>query len=717
MSDLSQPIKARTVQLVGVASGCGARDTGCEAAVDVLRATPLTARLHAHGICTRWAPVIRPTAACHDNTLKTVQGICMRLATQVERIVRAGDMPIVVGGDHTCAIGTWKGVAHALRSQGSIGLLWIDAHMDAHTPQTTESGMLHGMPVACLLGHGYPELTKIAEGVQLDTRYVCLYGVRSFERGEAELIERLGVRVFFMDEIAKCGIAATLREALDIVSGGDAGFGITLDLDAIDPDDAPGVGTPTNGGMRGRELISALADFGAHPKLLGVEIVEYNPFRDRNAATAALVGDVLDAMLLGRARTEPHSSPIAVEQRYGAHNYDPCPVVLERGKGVHVWDDHGTCYVDMMSAYSAVSHGHAHPRVVAALKAQAEKLAVTSRAYYNTQLPVFLQRLCEITGQDLALPSSTGLEAVESALKTARKWGHVVKGIPDGRAEIIACDGNFHGRSIAIVAMSSEAQYRDGFGPFPPGFKRIAYGDAAALERAITPHTAAFLVEPIQGEAGIVVPPAGYLAQCAEICRRHNVLLICDEVQSGLGRTGRLFASDHENVKPDGIILGKALGGGVLPVSAFCARRDVLGVLRPGDHGSTFGGNPLAAAVALEALAVLFDERLAERAAELGPYLLSQLGGIESPLIREVRGKGLLIGVEIESSLASARTVCDRLLAHGILSKDTHATVVRFAPPLVITRAEIDHAVIAIRAAFAELTAELPCPPAKHVKR
>jgi ornithine--oxo-acid transaminase len=371
----------------------------------------------------------------------------------------------------------------------------------------------------------------------------------------------------------------------------------------------------------------------------------------------------------------------------------------------------------MMSAYSAVSHGHAHPRIVGALQAQAETLAVTSRAYYNTRLPLLLRRLCELTGQDLALPANTGLEAVEAALKTARKWGYTIKGIASDKAEIIACEGNFHGRSIAIVAMSSEAQYREGFGPYPSGFRKIPYGDASALEAAITPNTAAFLVEPIQGEAGIIVPPAGYLAQCAEICRRRNVLLICDEVQTGLGRTGRLFACEHEGVKPDGIILGKALGGGVMPVSAFCARRDVLGVLAPGDHGSTFGGNALAAAVALEAITVLTDERLTERAAELGAYLFSELKAMTYPLIRDVRGKGLLIGVEIDPAYASAHTVCQRLLEHGVLSKDTHQTVVRFAPPLIITREQIDTALEAIRAAFAAVCdeAETASAPDGHV--
>jgi ornithine--oxo-acid transaminase len=399
-------------------------------------------------------------------------------------------------------------------------------------------------------------------------------------------------------------------------------------------------------------------------------------------------------------------SPIAIEREYGAHNYDPLPVVLTRGRGIHLWDDQGRRYVDMMSAYSAVSFGHAHPRIVDALQTQAETLAVTSRAYYNDQLPLLLKRLCEITGQDLALPVNTGLEAVETAIKAARKWGAKVKGIAQDRAQIIGCRGNFHGRSLTATALSTEAQYRDGFGPFAPGLKTVPFGDADALERAITPDTAAFLVEPIQAEAGIIVPPAGYLAECARICRRNNVLLICDEVQTGLGRTGRILACQHEDVRPDGVILGKALGGGLLPVSAFVGRRDVLEVFTPGDHGSTFGGNPLAAAVALEALDVLIDESLAERAAELGPYLLRELRAIPYPLISDVRGKGLLIGVEIDPARATARAVCERLLAHGILSKDTHQTVVRFAPPLVITRRELDQALTAIRVAFAEVSLE-----------
>src|SRR5581483_10505356 len=401
----------------------------------------------------------------------------------------------------------------------------------------------------------------------------------------------------------------------------------------------------------------------------------------------------------GRLAREPSgnaSHSIALEQRYGAHNYAPLPVVLVRGQGLHLWDEHGRRYVDMMSAYSAVSHGHAHPRLLAALQRQASSLAVTSRAYYNDQLPRLLARLCELTHQDLALPANTGLEAVETALKAARKWGEEVKGIARDRTEIIACAGNFHGRSIAIIGLSTEPQYRNGFGPFPPGLRTVPYGDAQALERAITPTTAAFLVEPVQGEAGVIVPPRGYLAECARICRRHDVLLICDEVQTGLGRTGRFLASEHEHVKPDGVILGKALGGGLLPVSAFVGRRDVLGVFRPGDHGSTFGGNPLAAAVALEALAVVVEEHFPERAAELGEHLYRGLSDLPRPLVRDVRGQGLLIGVDIDPEVATARRVCERLLDFGVLSKETHETVVRFAPPLVITREELDSALAAI---------------------
>jgi ornithine--oxo-acid transaminase len=702
MNDIILPQHTKTVRLIGVPIGCGSGDPRCAAAPDALRDSDIAAQLSRRGVPARWTRMVRPTGDTGADARAQAYEVCVRLSRRVARIASRGELPVVIGGDHTCAIGTWKGMARAMAARGSIGLLWIDAHMDAHTPETTESGRLHGMPVACLLGHGYPELVSIAGGIRLDPACVCLFGVRSFERGEAQLLERLGVRIFFMEEIRQRGIHECLREAIGIVRGAKAGFGITLDLDAIDPRDAPGISTPAPGGMPAAALVTALAQHGDDPRLLGIEIVEYNPFLDHEAKTEAIVHDAIHALLLGSAGDPAAASPITIEQRYGASNYDSLPVVLVRGRGVHAWDDAGRRYIDMMSAYSALSHGHLHPRILTAMQAQATRLAVTSRAYYNNRLPPFLKRLCEVTGQDLALPTNTGQEAVEVALKAARKWGTKVKGIPEDKVEIIACRGNFHGRSIAILAMSTEPQYRDGFGPYPAGFVTVPYGDAGALERAISPHTAAFLVEPIQGEAGIVMPPPGYLAACARICRERNVLLICDEVQTGLGRTGRMLACEHEGVKPDGVILGKALGGGLLPVSAFVARRDVMGVFRPGDHGSTFGGNALASAVGLEALAVLIEERLPQRAAELGDYFLERLRASSLPLVREIRGQGLLIGVELDPAL-SAREVCVRLLAHGVLTKDTHHSVVRLTPPLVITREEIDAAVEALRRALAEL--------------
>ncbi|HEX3063412.1 MAG TPA: ornithine--oxo-acid transaminase [Usitatibacter sp.] len=396
------------------------------------------------------------------------------------------------------------------------------------------------------------------------------------------------------------------------------------------------------------------------------------------------------------------SDKIALERRYGATNYDPLPVVLSRGEGVWLWDDEGRRYLDMLSAYSAVSFGYGHPRLVAALEAQARRLAVTSRAFYSDRLPPFLARICEVTGMDRALPMSTGAEAVETAIKCSRKWGYTVKGIARDRAKIIVCAGNFHGRTSTIVGFSSETQYREGFGPYADGFIAVPFGDTAALEAAITPEVAAFLVEPVQGEAGIVVPPEGYLREVQRICRKHNVLMIADEVQTGLGRTGKVLACQHEGVSPDGIILGKALGGGLIPVSAFAARESVMGVFRPGDHGSTFGGNALGAAVGLESLNVLLEENLAERAATMGAYLLKRLKAISSPMIVDVRGKGLLVGLEIDPRRASARQFVETLLRHGVLSKDTHGTVARFAPPLVIDRETIDWGVDRIRDALAE---------------
>jgi len=384
------------------------------------------------------------------------------------------------------------------------------------------------------------------------------------------------------------------------------------------------------------------------------------------------------------------SDMIALERAYGARNYDPLPVVLSRGEGVWLWDDQGKRYLDMLSAYSAVSFGYGHPRLVAALTRQAQRLAVTSRAFYSDRLPPFLKKLFEVTAMERALPMSTGAEGVETAIKCSRKWGYTVKGIPDGRAQIIVCSNNFHGRTSTIVGFSSERQYREGFGPFSSGFIPVPFGDARALEAAITPDTAAFLVEPVQGEAGIVVPPEGYLTEALAICRKRNVLMIVDEVQTGLGRTGKVLACHHEGVAPDGIILGKALGGGLIPVSAFCAPARVLDVFKPGDHGSTFGGNALGAAVGYESLCVLLEENMSERAAAMGEYLLKRLRTLSSPMIVDVRGKGLLVGLEIDTRRASARQFVETLLRHGVLSKDTHGTVARLAPPLIIDREQVD---------------------------
>lgn len=397
------------------------------------------------------------------------------------------------------------------------------------------------------------------------------------------------------------------------------------------------------------------------------------------------------------------SEKIALERRYGATNYAPLPLVLTRGEGAWLWDEQGRKYLDMLSAYSAVSFGYGHPKLLKVFTEQAARLAVTSRAFHSDMLPPFLARLCEVTGMDRALPMTTGAEGVETALKCARKWAYQVKRVPQGLAQVVVCNGNFHGRTSTIVGFSSEPQYRDDFGPYAPGaFVSVPFGDAGALAAAITPHTAAFLVEPVQGEAGIIVPPAGYLTECARICRENNVLLIVDEVQTGLGRTGKLLAIHHEpGLAPDGLILGKALGGGLMPVSAFLAKESVMGVFRPGDHGSTFGGNALGAAVGKAALDVLLEEKLSERAAAMGDYLLGRLKAISSPVIADVRGKGLLIGIELVAKVP-ARAFVETLLRHGVLSKDTHGTVARFAPPLIVSREELDWAVARIQDALRE---------------
>jgi ornithine--oxo-acid transaminase len=375
-----------------------------------------------------------------------------------------------------------------------------------------------------------------------------------------------------------------------------------------------------------------------------------------------------------------------LEEQYGAHNYHPLNVIIERASGAWVYDVDGKQYLDFLAAYSAVNQGHCHPAILKAMTEQAARVTITSRAFRNDQLPLLYRDLHEITGFEMALPMNSGVEAVETSLKAARKWGETVKGVPAGQGEIIVCGNNFHGRTISVVGFSSEQQYKTGFGPFPVGFRTIPFGDAAALKNAITPNTVGFLVEPVQGEAGIIVPPDGYLREVASICKANRVLLMCDEIQSGLGRTGAMFAFEHEGIRPDVVMIGKALSGGFYPVSAVLASREVLGVFSPGDHGSTFGGNPLACAVARAALKVIVDEKLAQRSKELGAYALERLRGLKSAKIVEVRGKGLWIGIELNTK---ARPICEALQLRGVLCKETHDTVIRLAPPLTISRDDL----------------------------
>ncbi len=393
---------------------------------------------------------------------------------------------------------------------------------------------------------------------------------------------------------------------------------------------------------------------------------------------------------------------IEIAEKYGAHNYHPLDVVIEKGEGVWVWDVEGKKYLDMLSAYSALNHGHRHPKIIKALVDQANKLTLTSRAFHNNVLGDFLKKLAELAGYDKVLPMNTGAEAVETALKAARKWGYLKKKVPENRAEIIVCANNFHGRTITIISFSTEAQYKYGFGPFTPGFKIIPYDDASALEEAITENTVAFMFEPVQGEGGVIVPKEGYYREVREITKKHNVLLIADEIQTGFGRTGKMFAVWHENVRPDIIVVGKALGGGVYPVSGIIADDEIMDVFTPGDHGSTFGGNPLAAAVGMAALDVLIEEKLPERALELGDYFMKNLKKIKSPYVKEVRGKGLLIGVEIKKEHGTARPYCEKLRDLGILAKETHEQVIRFAPPLIISKEEIDWALERIEKVLSE---------------
>lgn len=383
---------------------------------------------------------------------------------------------------------------------------------------------------------------------------------------------------------------------------------------------------------------------------------------------------------------------IAIEEQFGAHNYHPLDVVIDRAEGVYMWDVDGKKYLDCLAAYSAVNQGHCHPRIVNVLKEQAGKVTLTSRAFRNDQLPLLAMELCELTGYQMMLPMNSGAEAVETALKAARKWGHKVKGIAEDKGTILTCTNNFSGRTISIVSFSTEEQYKDGFGPFTPGFRNVEYGNIESLKEAINDDTIAFLIEPIQGEAGIIIPPDGYLKAAYDLCKAHNVLFIADEIQSGLGRSGKLFAFEYEGIRPDVVIIGKALSGGCYPVSAVLSGKEVLGVFNPGDHGSTFGGNPLGAAVARESLKVLVEEKLVENSFELGNYFRARLADIPSEHVKEIRGKGLFIGVELKESSGGARRFCEALAERGILCKETHTHVIRFAPPLVIKKEEIDEA-------------------------
>ncbi|MCG8516338.1 MAG: ornithine--oxo-acid transaminase [Halanaerobiales bacterium] len=385
---------------------------------------------------------------------------------------------------------------------------------------------------------------------------------------------------------------------------------------------------------------------------------------------------------------------IKLTNHYGAANYLPLPIVISEAEGVWVQDPEGTKYMDMLSAYSAVSHGHRHPKIIKAMKEQADRVTLTSRAFHNDQLGLFYQKIVEITGKNMVLPMNTGAEAVETALKTARRWAYQNKKVPENQAEIIVCSNNFHGRTISIITFSSTEEYRAGFGPFTPGFKMIPYGDITALKNSITPNTAAFMVEPIQGEGGIIIPPAGYLKEAAKICQDNNILLIADEIQTGLGRTGKMFGCDWEEVQPDLYILGKALGGGVMPVSAVAGDQATLGVFEPGSHGSTFGGNPLGCAIAIAAIDVLLAENLVARSLEMGQYLMEQLHTIENPIIKEIRGRGLFVGIELKEK---ARPYCEELKKLGVLAKETHENVIRFAPPLIITKDELNWAIERIK--------------------
>jgi ornithine--oxo-acid transaminase len=697
---------ARKLKVIGAALGWGAKLHETQNGPEMLKGYGL--------VPSDWEGVFYPPIRYakdkkldYPQRLAQVVAFNQALAKEIEVVLREKKLPVVIGGDHSTAIGTWSAVANDL--DGDLGLIWIDAHMDAHTMQTTPSQAIHGMPLAVLLGHGENSLVHLlAESPAVKPRavkpravkpeHVVLIGVRNFEEGEAKLLKRLNVKIYYMDEVKKRGFGAVFEEAIHQVTKGTKGFGVSLDLDGFDPTVAPGVGSPAPDGLQADEVIEAFVGIRKHADLKAFEIAEFNPSLDKDNKTADLIQRVVSAI------DESITNEWIVEEKeHCPPNYTPIPVVLTKGEGVWLWDIEGKRYLDMMSAYSAVSFGHCHPRLVRVLHEQAQQLCVTSRAFHTDTLKPFLDKLCEMSHMDSAMPLNTGVEAVEAAIKAARKWGYEKKGIADNKAEIIVASGNFHGRTTTVISFSSDELYKKHFGPLTPGFNEVTFGDVEALKKAITPNTCAFLVEPMQGEAGIVMPKEGWLKACEQICKDNNVLLILDEVQTGLGRTGKLFAFEHEDVKPDGLILGKALGGGILPVSAFLASNDIMQVFAPGTHGSTFGGNPLAARVGLEALRLLEDGELVKHSAQLGEVLLQGLKAIQSPLIKNVRGKGLWVGIEIDPNKVSARHVCEVLLENGILTKETHDTVIRLAPPLIIDKETLKWAIDVVAKTFQSL--------------
>ena len=682
------PVRSR-IHILGAASALGAPHPGAALAPQALRTGGLTRSLVATGLEVEWGTTLHPPAlaadGCDMHPRLEANAVFARSLADAIAHLPSGAFPLVLGGDHAIAAGTWRGVGRRLGH--APGLIWIDAHLDSHTAATTHSGNIHGMPLAALLGEGDAALTAIP-GPTLDPKHCCIIGARAWEPEELALLQRKGVRIFSMNEVQQRGLNVVFAEALANARSHGCGFGLSIDLDALDPIALPAVTCPEPGGIAPAELAAILPTLRTCADFVALEIVEYRPDLDPDGHSARWVTALASAALAPDAE---HLREL--ERTHGAANYAPLPAVFQRGDGAYLWDTAGRRYIDMMSAYSAVSFGHSHPRLVQALIDQAQRLALTSRAFSSDRLPLFLRQLCVTFGYEQALPVNTGLEGVETALKAARKWGYKVKGIAPERARIIACEGNFHGRSIAIIGLSTNAHYRDGFGPFPPGLDTIPYGDADALEAAITPDTAAFLVEPIQGEGGIIVPPDGYLARCAAICRRHDIPLIADEVQTGLGRTGRLLACEHDGVRPDGLILGKALGGGLLPVAAFLADRRIMDVFQPGDHGSTFGGNPLAAAVGSEVLALLAETRPWERAARLGTHLVARLRAAALPGVREIRGRGLLVGLAFDPDRIDAGTLARDLLDYGIATRDTNGNVIRLAPPLTIRAEDLDTAI------------------------